>query len=167
MFLYINAAQQEFRLTTVMLLNLNPGVNRLMWRLVLYCRLLANYVYYWPRLTTNVNLLNCKIPCENTKFHSFILFFSLAQVELHNAVSIIAVDFALFLLTKSWCDQRRLALFYHYRQVLFWVYGLNQWETTLHCNFVSHLLSPYSERSLNINLHTNNCWAPICDICSV
>ena len=27
-------------------------------------------------------------------------------------------------------------------------YGLNQWETTLHCNVVSHWLSLYSERSL-------------------
>ena len=28
-------------------------------------------------------------------------------------------------------------------------YGLSQWETTLHCNVVSHWLSPYSELSLS------------------
>ena len=29
-------------------------------------------------------------------------------------------------------------------------YGLGQWETTLHCNVVSHWLSQYSERSLRV-----------------
>ena len=35
-------------------------------------------------------------------------------------------------------------------------YGLSQWETTLHCNIVSHWLSPYPEWSLALEVHLVN-----------
>ena len=44
------------------------------------------------------------------------------------------------------------------------MYGLSQWETTLHCNVVSHWLSSYTEWPLTyMTLNSNGCqhgWSP-------
>ena len=91
---------------------------------------------FWPLFGQVVSAhfqTNCSLDCPQTwLIHSLWYSPSMITLELHGCLLVIF-------------DKAFLSCDYHRDHTR---YGLIQWETTLHCNVVSHWLSPYPEWSL-------------------